>query len=1374
MPSEAGERAIKESIVQLLDVRGIVRGCGLLVDSEHVVTCAHVAASAISTAARDQPEAPAGIVRLVFPYVKPATEIPARIVVWKPVTETAPADLLDDVAVLKLNAPAPSAAVPHGMLVESDWAGRPYMAHGFPELDPKGVWADGTFKGEIVSGWVQMLSSDGADLQVDHGFSGGGVWDVERRHFAGIMVANKKRGSQLKPVSYMIPAGLLKQARSDLPVARARERGGPPDVDARGNPHRAVPRRLLALPFAAALLAPFIALLVAMLATAQFGIRLAVLMGCIVLLLLVATVFLITSLVRPRAFFSAEIWRYGLAGLFACAFLGSARPLREAFVRCVIGALQRSGLEVLPRAADEYLWPYFIYLCVTALALAVAYVVHRRRTITPPAEPSASPGNYPSGADRDSADALRRYCGALIDYLNAYDRAVNWSDRDYTPLEAEIEAERAGRLRPKLVANLVKAVRRDRGSPTFVLIGDPGSGKSVSLRNLVRSLVQESSQSGVVPVYINLREFPAERRVVVDELVRFAYESVREQTGRDGEAFLNGYYEGFRRSGRLFFLFDSFDELPQVLDADDQSDTHRSVCQQFDKLLTQEVRSCRALIASRPFRAPSGVQGTRLLIRQLTEAQVRQVVGARVLGRGFDAVEFVRRVFRDRPELVPLLRNPFTAELLTDFARERNGDLPRSTFEIFDAYVTSRMKTDEPLIHERLGLRADELRRGAQALAIALFQGDIGLEAEASWAAAELDKTAPGRGRDLVEGLKYTRLARVGGHRRVMLTFAHRRFAEFFAVEAMVSKGGTPPIEDIPTDSRWRDGLVMYCGVASEPERLRVAAFCWERVRAKERALTAGKLSDVGDAIHCLRFLVDAFRTAPSSLLLFRGELGLLVRRMLRSPRPLVAKLAAEAIPLADEHGQQRALLRAMASRFTWVQETAISACRSLPELRETTSNAIRGYYRSISMMEKMRRFGDLNFSLSLSRAFWPLRLALWGDILEIALLAMLTAGTVLYIAIAWTSYLLVACLFPLQALIMHRRVLRKSTRIFAFTSSSIRRVLTATRPTGSADGASGETSQRPAGVARAPSVMRWLRSLAPPSVGRMTPLRGTACVPLGTYSDNVRRTLMGFGCGLALVGSLLSPHRSDAAKAHIRDHISLNIFAISSDIAALVVPSHNDRPRQSAQDANWPAPTARTVMLLGLGIAMFAFLGWENVAALARPLWPENWIGLIAAARRYRVLIAEVLILFLWTCGGFILFGFIAWALFAAGYGVIVVLAILAGLGFFGVHITSGLVLTIWETYHDRRVLARGIPERVTEHQVFDVLMELRSGPGRREYLQALLFRRAPRALPDSAPAVPGLIREPPEAVRRAFASDRAVAEDWAKLQEFWLGLSR
>src|SRR5262249_17999773 len=81
----------------------------------------------------------------------------------------------------------------------------------------------------------------------------------------------------------------------------------------------------------------------------------------------------------------------------------------------------------------------------------------------------------PPPLDRSFDDALARFCAAMSRELDDIDKELNWSDTDFTELEAEVEVER-GSLRPRVVSDLVRAIRRDRKTGVFLVIGDPGSG----------------------------------------------------------------------------------------------------------------------------------------------------------------------------------------------------------------------------------------------------------------------------------------------------------------------------------------------------------------------------------------------------------------------------------------------------------------------------------------------------------------------------------------------------------------------------------------------------------------------------------------------------------------------------------------------------------------------------------------------------------------------------------------------------------------------------------------------------------------------------------------------------------------------------------
>jgi hypothetical protein len=173
----------------------------------------------------DQTECPSGTYRaLRFPFNSDRAIRSAKVLAWCPVLPEPRIAYVEDIAVLELvDNPAPDDSVPQKLVLISNWAERRFEAFGFTEKSPEGDWVNGDLKGEQTRGWVQLLTRDKSDLQIDAGFSGGGVWDSDLRGFVGILVANKKRGESNKPVSFMIPAKQLQEAWRDLPaVGRGR------------------------------------------------------------------------------------------------------------------------------------------------------------------------------------------------------------------------------------------------------------------------------------------------------------------------------------------------------------------------------------------------------------------------------------------------------------------------------------------------------------------------------------------------------------------------------------------------------------------------------------------------------------------------------------------------------------------------------------------------------------------------------------------------------------------------------------------------------------------------------------------------------------------------------------------------------------------------------------------------------------------------------------------------------------------------------------------------------------------------------------------------------------------------------------------------
>jgi hypothetical protein len=178
------------------------------------------------------------------------------------------------------------------------------------------------------------------------------------------------------------------------------------------------------------------------------------------------------------------------------------------------------------------------------------------------------------------------------------------------------------------------------------------------------------------------------------------------------------------------------------------------------------------------------------------------------------------------------------------------------------------------------------------------------------------------------------RFLRVGDPETGLMSFAHRRFAEYFATRDQIARGLTLSSESIALDSKWRDALVLYCQLANDRESIAVAEKCWENIAA---GLTPNSISTSEERYQAqlhLRFLLEAFRHRPVLLATHRHVLSDYIRASLEQPPKtdsfdlLGAKQAVEAIALCDEEQAGELLAKALSQKDPWITETALRTCR--------------------------------------------------------------------------------------------------------------------------------------------------------------------------------------------------------------------------------------------------------------------------------------------------------------------------------------------------------------------------------------------------------------------------------------------------------------
>jgi hypothetical protein len=710
----------------------------------------------------------------------------------------------------------------------------------------------------------------------------------------------------------------------------------------------------------------------------------------IVLLLVLAISTFLSSLV---------VWGYlaaVLVSIFIIAILWVTKPLWGAESRnpafayiSVVGSVALAVLgkqpESKPIISTIFVWLHlspekaakvadsdrFLSCAVMVFVLLGVYIVSRLT-----ADRSAM-GEHPIGIDKDFPEQdykkqRTRFIQILDGRLSTLDDETKWDEYYFTPLDADVSISSSGLTR-KRVVNLMSALKVENGANVVLLLGDPGAGKSIALRKLAKDLLKEVDRTGRVPVYVNLKEWASDapwdenNLPTADDLKVFVLSTLKGQNSF-ADQFLSQYYDRMFDRGRFFFLLDSFDEIPSVLDAAEAS----TLVERLSLILTEFFASQdegRGVVSSRFYRRPrfSRASVAILEIRPFSDQRIYQALRQSHQLRPIT----LDRLFTVRSELVPIARNPFAAALIRMYAEANGGILPDNQLEMYDSYLNFRLAIAGPKLQE-LGLTSESVQDGATAIAWAMFSAqDIGLEASVS----ELETLLPNLPiHSLTSVLRYSGLARLSTSSRPRFSFVHRRFNEYFVARRLLLDPSFISLDSIPSDSRYRDALALYCEVGTPDSVRAIADFCWEEIDRLDSLRQDCPTADRVKSVHCLRFLRDAFGTRVD-VLSFRKELAVYIEsRLQQTPDLLDAKIALEASGLLTEKDASRVFISALNISNSWLSDSSLRGCRNLSAINTRLHDKFEAYLLSIPTREVLRRADEIRFSLSLSDAFKNLK----------------------------------------------------------------------------------------------------------------------------------------------------------------------------------------------------------------------------------------------------------------------------------------------------------------------------------------------------------------------------------------------------------------
>jgi DNA polymerase III delta prime subunit len=428
-------------------------------------------------------------------------------------------------------------------------------------------------------------------------------------------------------------------------------------------------------------------------------------------------------------------------------------------------------------------------------------------------------------------DRLKGFCRVLKDNLDRVEREGNWSAELFVPLDAEVEIRGVGEISKKK-QDLLSALKKEKNVETFLVIGQPGSGKSVALRKLCRELLSEVKETGKVPVYINLKEWSTyvwsrDNPPTMDNFHEFVLQNIKNQGDRFTTDFLTVYFDRMVETGRLFFIFDSFDEIPALLENEDAEWLLDEISKIIHRYLTGGHLS-RGILATRPYKRPSNqfISGATIHILPLSEQRISDVL-AKYPSVSHDSI---REILTTRRDLLPIAKNPFYCALIVNFLQDNNGQMPLNRAELFQSYIAGRLFDCRDRI-EQNGLLNEEIEYACEQVAELMFNSErFGFEIPIRELKNDLVGIDEAALEKVIDVLVFSKIGRHSGSDKTLFTFSHKRFAEYFVVQTILGSYSPELLVDIHNDGKWRDVIVLLAELEDEERSSAIASYAWTKL----------------------------------------------------------------------------------------------------------------------------------------------------------------------------------------------------------------------------------------------------------------------------------------------------------------------------------------------------------------------------------------------------------------------------------------------------------------------------------------------------------------------------------------------------------------
>lgn len=346
--------------------------------------------------------------------------------------------------------------------------------------------------------------------------------------------------------------------------------------------------------------------------------------------------------------------------------------------------------------------------------------------------------------------------------------------------------------RSKLIRNLHATLLRSKS--TLVLLGDPGTGKSMTLREVARRVVEREQYRvfPCVPIFVRLGNLQLPANPSTEDVLRYIVNQLPASVG----AMFGDLFE----QRRLIILFDGMDEMSRSRYVEYVRVLSAFAAEYGDWIKT--LFSCRINDFSPEFRH------RQLVLIPFAKAQIQLYLATAMVfpiaigGRQYTARELTASLMHGDLPIEP--SNPMNLFLLASYV-DRNQAFPRSRAALFESYIVEAFRQrGQPMADAGKAFSAWSL------LGFEITRRNQGALIDTAEAFAVVARSSLGSAASslIAAGLRCGVLVEELHPEGTSLRFSHHRLQEYFAARHLKSSDDRvdwPPLLDAP---RWQETLV--------------------------------------------------------------------------------------------------------------------------------------------------------------------------------------------------------------------------------------------------------------------------------------------------------------------------------------------------------------------------------------------------------------------------------------------------------------------------------------------------------------------------------------------------------------------------------------